>query len=247
MSEVYIGYANEALILPQSTTGLIKAENLARPEVSAKSLTFASPTTISFDFGVNKTLDVHAMAGLEINGSADIVFKYSTISAGNTDAGSFTYSGVTLPAGFHTFARAMPSQVTARYMQVSITNCVAVGLVWASKAFSPRYGIQPGLSVGWEDLSEKQRSSLSGVTINARRPKLRTVSFGFSHIENDEVDTLDEIDRLSGTTEQILLIPGTPGLSNDRINIIGQFERLDPITKPNFDLQEKAYTIIESK
>ena len=106
---------------------------------------------------------------------------------------------------------------TARYWRatfnVSGVTWIDVGRAWlGGEAFRPEFDVSGGYEDRWEDLSQISVAARSGAEFVDSRPRRRAMAFGLDALSQAERDTLREMNRLAGISQQVLfcLDPDTP-------------------------------------
>ena len=101
----------------------------------------------------------------------------------------------------------LPDWIRARFVRVLIDDAgnpdgyVQLGSLFVGSAFQPRFGASWGLKTGWVDKSLVRRP------FSDRRERYRQVRFQTEHLTRAEAAMVLELQRLQGTTEDVLWIP----------------------------------------
>ncbi len=104
----------------------------------------------------------------------------------------------------------LPSSAqTARYARVTFNitgiSFIDVGRFWlGGEAFRPTFDVSGGYEDRWEDLSLISVAERAGAEYVDERARRRLMAFGFDALSQAERDTLREMNRLAGTSQQIL-------------------------------------------
>lgn len=243
-SSVWLGYNNAACSVPVASSGCTNPQNLDSNVIAAKCRTTAS-AYVDLTFAASSTVRMIGLAGVVVGtGTATAKFEFSNTISGGSEVLSVTKT-ISLTTGYDKQGWILDANITATYLRVTFTNVAQVGLVWASPAWNPARGISYGAGDEWSDpRSVNVRSSISGARSPIRRPKSRIVTFGLEAIDRTERATAKEIDRLSGTTEQVFFMPGN-GFGSDPNTemIIGPIVETSPILITSHALCSKAYKI----
>ncbi|AEP08883.1 hypothetical protein MICA_546 [Micavibrio aeruginosavorus ARL-13] len=137
-----------------------------------------------------------------------------------------------------------------RYWRIDMVDTeisyLDVGRLYMAKAFQPVTNMDYGVADGFIDPSTIARM-VSGKNIANERPKYRFCELKLSFASEQEMyDIAFEIDRLRGTTRDVLFIndPSKKDTLQKR-TIYGLMKGLAPIVNANFQLFEKSYRIEE--
>ena len=148
------------------------------------------------------------------------------------------------------FILKLDNPVSYRYWRIdfidSVSAFVDIGRLYMSLAWSPNVNADYGLPIGWTDLSKLPRAS-SGQTVPLRKKKFRYAEFALTFLSEEEaLDNLFELDRLRGTTEDVLFIKDISNQNQlQRQTIYGRMAVLQPASHANFLLYSKTFRIEE--
>jgi len=127
---------------------------------------------------------------------------------------------------------------SSRYARIEIndtTNAhgyVQVGGIFTGGGFLPKYGMSLGMSDAWESLTQVQQADSGSEWFNKKR-SYRVVRFILELIELGEFDTLYELVRRQGISEQILYVPDVDDpVMQQRTGFIGRMRQLNNIEYP---------------
>lgn len=133
---------------------------------------------------------------------------------------------------------AAPDLYTARYITVEISDTanadgyVQIGRLFAGGGVQPTYNPGYGLQDGWRDLSTTDSAESGAFWATARR-RLRNTSFVLGVVTPAEAAYLHEMQRLVGTTDEVLYIPYPADMGeSQRYGYLGRLSELSPIDYP---------------
>lgn len=150
------------------------------------------------------------------------------------------------------FIHLLPSTVTARYWRVEIADTgnsngwIHVGRLYLANAWTPHYNMRYGADLGFDDVSIFE-TSLTGEEFFERRRKRRNFRFDLAALSEEEgYQSALELDRLAGTTGEVLVIPDATDITNaPRRNFVGRLAALSGVVHAHHGLMEKSYEIVE--
>lgn len=127
---------------------------------------------------------------------------------------------------------------SARYITVEITDTanvdgyVQIGRFFAGGGVQPAVNASWGIKDFWRDLSTTD-SAESGAFWGTVRRRLRGTSFVLDRLSLTEAGYLHEMQRLLGTTEEVLYIPDPTEMGeSQRYGFLGRLSELSPIDYP---------------
>lgn len=175
-------------------------------------------------------------------------------SAPDHDSGSITFwSSPNLDDWERrSFLYDVPSGVSNRWVRIDITDGsnpdghFQAGRLYVDNAWTPSRNRSLRSSLRWEDASLKGKS-VGSRTFFTPRDKWRVLSFSLRFLGKDEMfaDAL-ELDRLRGTSKDILVIPDIDDTTNRHAETVnGVMEELTPITDEFKKLYTKRYEVEE--
>lgn len=139
---------------------------------------------------------------------------------------------------------------TYRWWRVDIVDpnsvYLDVGRLYISKAWQPETNYNYGASEGRIDPSRQGRTA-GGQVQSVERPSYRFTEFTLSYASKDEMyKSAFDIERLRGTTRDVLLIPDPEDTAHLQRRILyGTMKGLQPIINSNFSIYDKSYRIEE--
>ncbi len=148
------------------------------------------------------------------------------------------------------FIHCPDTEQSFRYWRIDMADAeityLDVGRLYLAKAFMPAVNMDYGVSDGFIDPSSLSRT-VSGKVIPNERPKYRFAEFRLSFASQSEMyDTAYEIDRLRGTTRDVLFVNDPADLPMlQRRTVCGLMKSLSPVVNSYFQLFEKSYRIEE--
>lgn len=152
------------------------------------------------------------------------------------------------------FIHAMSTAQTLRYWKVVISDSgnadgyVQMGRVYIGEAWKPDYNRSYGASLGYEDES-KAESSLAGEEFFDIRRRRRVHRFELGFLSEEEArDRVLQMQRLQGTTGEILIVPDvTDSINFAKVAFLGRLKSPSPVAQPSptfFSTQIEALEII---
>lgn len=142
--------------------------------------------------------------------------------------------------------------VGAQYWRIEINDTgnpdgfVEIGRLFFGRVFEPEKGFEVGAEISWDDKSEINQT-LQAVDIYNRIQKFRRATLIAPILTREQAyQQAFEMQRLSGTTEEVLLIgeAGNPA-ETPRQSFIGRFDRLNPIRASHYDICSTGFEIKE--
>lgn len=259
----YPNRANSATITGGSWLAGLPVTNVGNKElwkVARSTNALTTSTIIKLDFSTAKTLGCFALVNHNLSASATWRIKLGTTDGGSDvhDSGwksiwlmSFDdivewesvswWLGVAGDEYLRSPFAAMyitADIYSARYITIEINDTANVdGYVQVGRVFTGGY-VQPatnpdyGLQDGYSDLSTLDQAE-SGATWTTERRRLRYTSFVLSGLTQTEAGYLYEIQRLLGTTGEVLYLPYPDDLGeSQRYGYLGRLSELSAIEYP---------------
>lgn len=255
-----------------SEAGTLRASRMAEPQARRRWRTAAGVVTPQFDvdLGAGREVGVLALAqpddagGVNADGEAlgwmaasdTVRHRLDLTTAG---AGALLDTGAVAgnwQAGYGIHVTPLAAPVTARYWRANLNAAslsaapgfIDVGRAWMGPAWRPGRG---NIAYGWGwafgDGGTTTRNPRSGLEFVDRGPRQRVLTFAFKTLTAaDARGPMRELQRIAGTTGQVLFCvdPAAPTRSADFI--IGRLEQIQPITQPSFVTFEAAFQIRQS-
>lgn len=242
-------YGNAARLVPVASSGCTNPSNLASAVIGKKALFPTGAGVVDFTFANATTVRALALNGVvnDTSGTHTAKFDLSALAVGGTDILSTTktlapvdgYGGLCCWDLGQDYAN-------VRYLRVTLAGVAEIGLVWASPAWPMTYGVAYPYSTRRKDLSTVTVGELSGVRTFAKRPRQREDSFAVEFIPHADYGAIDQLDLVTGTTEQVLIIWSPPGLGPDRGPIMGTLDETSTMTLPDAARWSAAWKITQS-
>lgn len=143
-----------------------------------------------------------------------------------------------------------PGAQTFRYWRIDVDDGANpagyfdIGRLYLSAAWQPTKNLRYGWGLGWDDPSEHVQA-IGGQRWGVRRAKGRVLPFALgSMIEDEMIGTADEIARLRGTTEDILVVRDPEATAWLHKYIVqGTLETLEPLINRTFNLYDSNYRV----
>ena len=169
-----------------------------------------------------------------------------TAGAGVVDDSTAISLGLVDGYGYHVWTPSAARTFAQWRFQFAATGVGAldVGLAWAWASWSPTNNVEYGMDDAWEDLSAGTQGVRSGSMFFDKRPKRRKFAFSLGAILTSERDTVRELQRIAGTSSQVLAVIDPDDAPKQ--TIIGTLTQVSPLRYTNFNLSSKAFEITES-
>lgn len=238
--------AAASLSASSEVTGL-GASNLANPIVQ---ITHRAGSTAFYgrcDFGSVREVGVLALLfprALPMIAAADTIrHKLSALAAGGDellDTGAVA-SGVVAGYGYHLYVPSAP--ISARYWEWTVSapslasrGAVDTGVAWAGPLWQPARNFGYGWSRNWGDGSRVDVTPKAGAEYIDAGPRQRVVDLNFGFLTDDESDEIEEMLRLAGLAQPVLLLPDPTSPKLARRALYGRLASLDGLAQPHFNL-----------
>jgi hypothetical protein len=256
MSNAAIAHTNLAdlgSVTASSSVALMPPSRLLDPHVARKwRSASATGQNLTFDLGSLKLFDTVAIVGTNLTAGGTTQLRVSGTDA--TALGSLLYdsgaaTGRVDPSyGYLIFL--MPSSVSGRYVRVDLSDA-ALSYVEAGRAFIGRRtqlssNFTPGWTRGWVDRSRRTESRGGQIYVD-RNTTYRTLELSFEMLTLTERDgILEDIDRLSGERDDILMLTNPASTNLGRDSVWGLIDGNQPVVQPYVvDRFNKSYRIRE--
>lgn len=257
-----------AVITASSEVTSLPATRLAEPQIRRRWRTVPGITTpsLSVDFGASREIGVLALQQPDDAGGMDaddeargwmastdtVRHRLDLVTPG---AGALLDTGAVAGGwqpyyGIHIARQASP--ITARYWRADLSAASLVGTpgyidlgrAWAGPAWQPTRGnISYGWSRAWDDGSSITRNPRSGLETVGKGPRTRVLTFEFKVLTQADALRLEELQRIAGTSRQVLFAP----FDDDRTQpLIGLLQQVPAIAQPNFAAFSAAFQIRQS-
>ena len=264
MSNAYLSWVNHVdagVLTTDSEVSGLGVDKLTIPIVQSvwRSNATTSPY-VQVDFGADKLIDVLALvqprSGLLL-AATDRVRHRLDADGGTPGTGAVLDTGgsasdVAPGYGYHVYRTS--STLTARYWRFDINapslianNYVQVGRAWAGSILEPAVGIQFGAGRAWSDTGQSVRAAKSGARYSDAGARLRQWDFQFGFLADTEAQEVEEMQRIAGTTMQVLIVRTTAEMPVGRRAVLGQMTAINPIRQPSFALSSVAFSITEDQ
>lgn len=216
-----------------------------------------SSTRIIVDHGAAVTRRVMDLREHNISSGATIRWSVGTSSGGNEVATTGTINAWQFtPRAFdgrdHGLIFVLPADATGRYDYIEIFDSSnADGYVEIAQLgigpidFVPSYNAAYGLKDGFVSFGGKERSS-GGTLWTDQQRIARNVSFVLEAIDLDNGDSLHELERYVGTTEQVLYLPDLhDAAAIQRYGMRGTLDELSALDYPYYRLRSMPLRITQ--
>lgn len=156
-------------------------------------------------------------------------------------------------AGFHApFVHVLSAAQTLRYWKIAITDTgnpdgyIQIGRIYIGSAWQPDYNRSYGASLGYDDTSSSE-ASLAGEEFFDVRRRRRVHHFQLDFLSETEArDRVLELQRLQGTTGEVLIVPDvTDTVNAAKVSFLGRMKSISPVPQNtpttfgcSFEIQE---------
>jgi len=152
----------------------------------------------------------------------------------------------------HNFIHILEDSVKTKYFRIEIFDkdntdgYVEIGRIFAGRVFEPQFNVIYGAQIAWED-SSKIDQSLTGVEYASVTPMVRVANVNYDYsFRREALEGLYEIQRQSGTTQEVLFIGNSDDLGQMvRLSFLGRFSRIEPLKWHFMDLHSTGFEIKE--
>ena len=152
----------------------------------------------------------------------------------------------------HNFIHILEDSVKTKYFRIEIFDkdntdgYVEIGRIFAGRVFEPQFNVIYGAQIAWED-SSKIDQSLTGVEYASVTPMVRVANVNYDYsFRREALEGLYEIQRQSGTTQEVLFIGNSDDLGQMvRLSFLGRFRRIEPLKWHFMDLHSTGFEIKE--
>lgn len=150
------------------------------------------------------------------------------------------------------FIHILKDSVKTKYFRIEIFDqnntdgYVEIGRIFAGRVFEPQFNVIYGAQLAWED-SSKIDQSLIGVEYASVTPMVRVANVNYDYsFRREALEGLYEIQRQSGTTQEVLFIGNSDDLGQMvRLSFLGRFRRIEPLKWHFMDLHSTGFEIKE--
>ncbi|MEX1107439.1 MAG: hypothetical protein WEC00_00880 [Dongiaceae bacterium] len=236
-----IGWVNalaQAAITASSEVANLPASNLVSSPHRADRWRSddASDAWLAFDLGVETELGVIGLFGSNLTAAGEWRVRVGSTPGGDDihDTG-LVNAGVSIGYGQ---ALLLPDPApVGRYLTIDLSDAGVslqgyheAGFAWAGPFWSPERNFSFGWPTGWRDPSEKTRSR-GGQVWPDRLPKYRMVELRFEWLnETESRDGFMELQRLAGTTENVVVVPRPDRAARNKESVLGHIVTLGDST-----------------
>lgn len=124
-------------------------------------------------------------------------------------------------------------------------EAVMAGRLIVGRRVKPSINFSFGWAYGWADLS-RRRSSAAGLTFVDREDRVRTLNLSFDWLTSGERwGVAHDIDRVCGTSRDILIITNQASTELDRDTVWGLLNDQSPPVQPFRGVYKKSYQLTE--
>lgn len=212
----------------------------------------ASDLTIDFDLGSAVTIALVGLFGCNFTSAATWRIEISIVSAGGTDAYDSGVVAANVASGYGQTVKVLPAPVVGRYVRIILSDSglasvgyFQIGSAWIGALWQPAKNFSYGQQIGRVDPSVKSKSRGGQLYIDVR-DQYRTHQFTMDFLTETEIyDEVFELDRVAGTSSNILWVPDPSGTRQNRQAIFGTLTDLAPAANPFFATFSRQYQIEE--
>jgi hypothetical protein len=252
MSSAAIAYLNRAAsVAASSQENLLLVTRLLDVHVARKWRGSGGTSEyLTLDLGAAYSIDTVALMGVNLTavGSTRVRASLSDATATGTllyDSGSVAGN---VDPSYGYFIELLPAAVTVRYIRIDLTDAtltyIEAGRVFAGLRHQVEISFAPGFSRAWVDQSTKTRSR-GGQTYIDRNVSYRTMDLMFEGVtEDDRWGLFEEVDRLNGERDDVLLITNPDSDNLGRDSIWGLLTQT-PVTQITTEFYSKTLQITE--
>ncbi|MBX0289728.1 hypothetical protein K3G63_04725 [Hymenobacter sp. HSC-4F20] len=243
--------SDNATITGPTGAGDLSIDNLKQQSLQEVYRVLGSACVLDIDLTTAQAFNLVGLMGH--NGSESGTVR---VTASDTLGGA-TYDSGTLPlvTGPKQFDKSLfllflGAPITYRYCRIEITDPAAayieLGRVYVSNAFQPSYNMVYGFQQGFIDPSEKYRTT-SGDRVPRKQKKWRFADWNLEDLTEDEVfSELYPLDKLVGTTQDVLFVPKPDDISHLQFTAIyGTIEAMNPNVATSFDRFSRQFRVEE--
>jgi hypothetical protein len=149
--------------------------------------------------------------------------------------------------GYHLYK--LSAAVAARYWRFTFNasgvTYIDVGRAWAGEVFQPVRNFSYGIEDIWGDLSAVGQSPRSGAEYVDARARQRMIGFGLPNMTTADKDTVREMQRICGASQQLVFMKDPTDTSGKEI-ILGRMGETNPIAHTSFPIHATTFRIRES-
>jgi hypothetical protein len=239
MANCCIGFADkvaDATVAAGSALSGLPASNLQTFHTGIKWRSDnVDSTYVVVDFGASVTLGWTALAGLNLTAAGTLRVRASTADATGAAGDAFD-SGA--PAAlfdpdYENFVFLFPTDIACRYLRIDLADSslayLEAGRWWAGTLLRPLRNY----AFNGQDLVEDQSKTTtaeSGDEWSEERPTRRGLQITLPALtEAEKVGYVVPLQRLSGTTRDVLLCKDSGSSNLGRDSVIGRLTSLDPL------------------
>lgn len=254
---------DSAVLKSSSTAGGLPASNLKTSPIGQVAR-FLTPAACFVQTAISCPVDLIAILGhngsttgqarVRAADSVDDILTSPDYDSGalplRSNQPDFTGSNTAGAMDTNHFILHLGAPLTHNYWRIDISDASLpyfdAGRLYISKAWQPETNMDYGIAHGFVDPSKTERT-VSGRQVPLVRPAYRYAEFQLSFGSEQEMfDNAFEIDRLRGTTKDVLFINDPDNISMiQKRTIYGTMQGLPPIINAQFRLYEKSYRIEE--
>ena len=214
-------------------------------QVARSSDALTASTQIRFDHGSAKSARVLYIDGHNLSSAAQVRWSRGTTSGGSDVAqialrDAWQITPLVRSGRDHGVMMVLPASYSARYDLIEIQDTgnaagyVEVARIGIFDLIVPTYSASYGLQDKILSLSGAERSPGGSLWLNQQRA-LREVAFALPYLSLTEGDSLHEVQRAAGMTEEVLYVPDLADqAAQQRFGFIGTLAEMSAVDYPYY-------------
>lgn len=235
----YDNLSDRGAVTASSSSAQTPASRLQNPHVARKWRSLAGGSQyITIDLGTDSEIDSIAIMGISLGSDGSYRIRVSEIDPSAQDGAAYDSGivGNAIDPRWSMMLHLIPVPVAGRYVRIDLTQpgaaYIEAGRLFVGKRWQFDYNFSFGWSRGYVDRSRRTESR-GGQTYVDPDSMYRVVNLSFEYVtERQRLGFVEEIDRVNGTHEDVLLITRSDSDNLGRDTIWGLISDLDPITQP---------------
>ena len=253
----YDNRADRASITASSSAILLPVSRLQDPHIARKWRSNGSASEfLTIDLGASVPVDTVALIGLNLTSDGTVRVRVSDMDT-SAQAGEIYDSGDVggaIDPRWGMLVHLLPEALVGRYVRIDLSDpnaaYIEAGRLFVGRRWQFQYNFAFGWSRQYVDRSRKTESR-GGQTFIDRDVRYRMANISFELItQAQRWGFVEEVDRVNGTHDDVLLITQSDSDNLGRDCIWGLISDLDPITQPQVWIEDapayaKAYRITE--
>jgi hypothetical protein len=245
----YLNLADDGIVTATTSASLAPPSVLQNQHVARKWRSVGNNEAIVIDLGSQQSIDTVALMGVNLSATGTTRLRISTADTSGQDGSAYNGTSVAgrVDPSYGRLIFPVPSPVTGRYVRVDLADAslsyIEAGRVFVGRRHQFPVNFSFGWNRGWRDRSRRVQSR-GGQTYVERDNSYLTLEVSFEWVpKSDRYGFVEELDRLNGMHEDVLLIldPSSSNLGRD--SIWGLVDEIGTVTQPQVWLgDEEVYT-----